>query len=333
VAFDLSPPRPLTSSLYMCGAKFDTAPLRNMLGRTDTYGFLIITGKDSMLATLSGNTKNILYSFDVNLPKKHGRGGQSKQRFERLAEEARHRYLAKLAEFATQYFITNEVPNIKGLILAGSANLKQRLLNSKLLDERLLRIVLKMVDISNGGENGLMQAISAVSGDLGNVRIVQERKIIERFQTEIAKSGTSGGGLYAFGVRDTMHAVLNGAAEIVIASDDLATPLSECSELSASAALSTTNNNTEDCSLLLEWLTLNTRHHGARLEIVSRSTAEGESFAVGFGGLGAVLRYPMDFSVLDANNEAKMTDHDDAATTVSDEEEQRRVESDDELFM
>ena len=55
-------------------------------------------------------------------------------RFARLREEKRHNYLRKVAESATQNFITNDKPNVTGLILAGSANFKIELSQSDLFD-------------------------------------------------------------------------------------------------------------------------------------------------------------------------------------------------------
>jgi peptide subunit release factor 1 (eRF1) len=37
----------------------------------------------------------------VELPKKHGRGGQSANRFARLREEKRHTYVGRVSELAT----------------------------------------------------------------------------------------------------------------------------------------------------------------------------------------------------------------------------------------
>lgn len=52
---------------------------------------------------------NTCYSrVTVDLPKKHGRGGQSALRFARLRLEKRHNYLRKVAELAVQFFITND---------------------------------------------------------------------------------------------------------------------------------------------------------------------------------------------------------------------------------
>ena len=75
-----------------------------------------------------------MHKFTVDLPKKHGRGGQSALRFARLRMEKRHNYVRKVAEVATQLFITNDKPNIAGLILAGSADFKTELSQSDMFD-------------------------------------------------------------------------------------------------------------------------------------------------------------------------------------------------------
>jgi len=57
----------------------------------------------------------------VDLPKKHGRGGQSALRFARLRLEKRQNYVRKIAELTIQHFITHDRPNVNGLIMAGPA--------------------------------------------------------------------------------------------------------------------------------------------------------------------------------------------------------------------
>lgn len=75
-----------------------------------------------------------MHKFTVDLPKKHGRGGQSALRFARLRMEKRHNYVRKVAEVAISYFITNDKPNCAGLILAGSADFKTELSQSDMFD-------------------------------------------------------------------------------------------------------------------------------------------------------------------------------------------------------
>ena len=63
-----------------------------------------------------------------------GRGGQSALRFARLRMEKRHNYVRKVAEVAVQLFITNDKPNVAGLVLAGSADFKTELSQSDMFD-------------------------------------------------------------------------------------------------------------------------------------------------------------------------------------------------------
>lgn len=69
---------------------------------TTRYGFIVMDGNGTLFGTLSGNTREILHKFTVDLPKKHGRGGQSALRFARLRVEKRHNYVRKVAELAVQ---------------------------------------------------------------------------------------------------------------------------------------------------------------------------------------------------------------------------------------
>merc|ERR1711981_431471 len=97
------------------------------------FGFIVMDGNGALFGTLQGNTRDVLHKFTVDLPKKHGRGGQSALRFARLRMEKRHNYVRKVAETAVQLFIANDKPNISGLILAGES-----LANVKFIQEKKL---------------------------------------------------------------------------------------------------------------------------------------------------------------------------------------------------
>ena len=51
---------------------------------------------------------------------------------------------------AVQFFITNDRPNVSGLVLAGSADFKTDLGQSDMFDPRLQAVVLGSVDVSYG---------------------------------------------------------------------------------------------------------------------------------------------------------------------------------------
>lgn len=160
----------------------------------------MVDGNGALFATLQGNTREILHKFSVELPKKHGRGGQSSVRFARLRLEKRHNYLRKVCEVATQVFIVNNMSSVAGLVLAGSADFKHELNTSQMFDPRLNEKVIKLVDVSYGGENGLNQAIELSQECLQNVKFVQEKNLISKFFQEIAMDS----GKFCSGVAETM---------------------------------------------------------------------------------------------------------------------------------
>jgi peptide chain release factor subunit 1 len=145
------------SSLYLCDNKFHTEALSELLESDSRFGFIVMDGNGTLFGTLAGNTREVIHKFTVDLPKKHGRGGQSALRFSRLRDEKRHNYVRKVAELAVQHFITNDKVNVTGLVLAGSADFKTELSQSDMFDPRLAAKVIKVVDVSYGGENGFNQ--------------------------------------------------------------------------------------------------------------------------------------------------------------------------------
>jgi peptide chain release factor subunit 1 len=170
-----------------------------------------------LFGTLAGNAKEMIQKFTVDLPKKHGRGGQSALRFSRLRDEKRHNYVRKVGELAVQHFITNDKVNVAGLVLAGSADFKTELSQSDLLDPRLQAKIVKIVDVSYGMEVGWQQAIDLSSEALSNVKFVQEKKLIQKYFDEIAQDT----GKYIYGVDDTLKTLELGAVETLIIWENL----------------------------------------------------------------------------------------------------------------
>jgi len=209
INIDFEPFKPINTSLYLCDNKFHTEALSELLESDSKFGFIVMDGGGALFGTLSGNTRETIHKFSVALPKKHGRGGQSALRFSRLREEKRHNYVRKVAELAVQNFITADKVNVSGLILAGSADFKSELAQSELFDQRLQAKIIKMVDISHGGDLGFNEAIELASETLSNVKFVQEKKLIGRYFEEISRDS----GMVCYGVEDTLKALELGACE------------------------------------------------------------------------------------------------------------------------
>lgn len=324
VTFDFEPFRPINASLYLCDNKFHTEALNELLESDDKFGFIIMDGNGTLFGTLSGNSREVLYKFSVDLPKKHGRGGQSAVRFARLRVEKRHNYLRKVAELATQFFITpaTNQPNVVGLILAGSADFKTELGKSEMFDQRLQSKVIKSVDVSYGGESGFNQAIEMSVEVLSEVKFVQEKKLLGKYFEEIGQDT----GKYVLGVQDTMTALEMGAVDTLIVWENLdarryelknsATGETVIKYLSSDQEMDQGNFVDEatsgeldvvDRMLLLEWFAENYQQYGCRLEFVTNRSQEGSQFCRGFGGIGGILRYPADVTAYDDDD---MSDED-----------------------
>ena len=286
--------------------------MSELLESDQKFGFIIMDGNGALFGTLSGNTREVVQKFSVDLPKKHGRGGQSALRFARLREEKRHNYVRKVAELAVQNYITADKVNVAGIILAGSADFKNDLNQSDMFDGRLQSKVIKVVDVSYGGENGFNQAIELAAETLSNVKFIQEKKLINAYFDEISQDT----GKVCYGVDDTLKALELGACETLIVFENLeitrwtlkdsdgAEVVLHMSKLQEQdRSLFMDKNTAQEMDVVeqqpfLEWLAEKYRDFGASLDFVSDRSSEGNQFVKGFGGIGAILRYKVNFEQL-----------------------------------
>jgi len=327
VNIDFEPFKPINTSLYLCDNKFHTEALNELLESDDKFGFVVMDGSGALYGTLSGNAREVLHKFSVDLPKKHGRGGQSALRFARLRMEKRHNYLRKAAEVCGQMFLSNDKVNVSGLILAGLADFKNELSTTDMLDARLQSKIIKIVDVSYGGENGFNQAIELCAEALANVKFIQEKKLISKYFEEIAQDT----GKYCYGVGDTLYALEMGACETLVvwenlevnryvikntAGEEKVLHLTKEQETDATHFV---ENGVElevlDKISLLEWFANNYKKFGTTLEFITNKSQEGAQFCKGFGGIGGLLRYRVNFQagdvVEDGGEDSDHSDYDD----------------------
>ncbi|KAK1372568.1 Eukaryotic peptide chain release factor subunit 1-3 [Heracleum sosnowskyi] len=287
IAVEIEPFKPINTSVYLCDNKFHTEVLHELLESDDKFGFIVMDGNGTLFGTLSGNTREVVHKFNVNLPNKQGRGGQSAQRFGRIREEKRQNYVTKTAELARQFFIdpVTSQPNVAGLILAGSADLK---------------------------ENGFNQAIELSSEFLSGIKLVEEKRLLCKYFEEIRQDS----GKYVCGVDDTLKALEMGVIDIII--------VWECIEINRYVLRNSTTSEivikymnkdleadqsnfcetndeleVEEKMSLLEWFADEYKRFGCVLEFVTNKSEEGSRFCKGFGGIGGILRYQVDIRSFD----------------------------------
>lgn len=325
VTFDFEPFKPINTSLYLCDNKFHTEPLSELLESDEKFGFIVMDGNGTLFGTLAGNTRTILHKLTVDLPKKHGRGGQSAMRFARLRLEKRHNYVRKVAEMSTQFFLTNDRPNVSGLILAGSADFKSELSQSDILDHRLQPLIIKLVDVAYGGENGFNQAIELSAEVLSNVKFIREKNLINKYFEEISLDS----GKYVFGVEETLRAMESGAVETLIIYENLdilrlvlrhpqsgdekvihLRPEQESDPQFFQEEDTGVQYEIAEREQLVEWIAENYNNFGCTLEFVSDKSQEGAQFLRGFGGIGGLLRYSLALEIFDYENYGDDDDED-----------------------
>nr|UXY88327.1 eukaryotic release factor 1 [Cryptomonas curvata] len=312
VTFDIEPIKAINTSLYLCDNKFHTDILYSLLENEEKIGFIIIDGKGVLFGTLRGTRKEILYKLAVDLPKKHGRGGQSALRFARMRMEKRYNFLKKVVELSNQYFINEQGKiNVIGLILAGSADFKNELSGLEIFDLRLQSKIIQVLDIAYGGESGFNQAIDACSGVLANSKFIKEKKIVTSFFEEIAKNS----GKYVFGFDDTLKNLEAGIIDKLLCWENLKkvrvvfyntkTKIKNTEFLDEKELSSITNgknfkikNELEiiEKELFLDWVVNNRKSFGLNVCLISDCTPEGDQFIKGFGGIGGILRYEINDS-------------------------------------
>jgi len=316
----LEPLKPIRRSLYLCDKRFHAEVLREQLDDGEVFGFIIIDGHGVLFGRVQGSSRHVLHKFSVELPKKHSRGGQSALRFARLRLEKRLNYIRKVAELSASWFLKNNLPLVRGLVVGGCALLKHDLVTDKMFPPPLRNLIVSEVDLSYGGQRGFHDAIILAADALAGVRLVQERELLRQFYQEIAMES----GMVCYSASDTMAALELGAVRTLIVWDEL--PLLRVRKLDPTTRTESVaicnpdqvhckassqdveNQSVEEArdkssgsqprlevvevTPLCEYLAEHFRKWGVSgLEFVSSATPEGSQFCRGFGGIGGVLSW------------------------------------------
>ena len=75
-----------------------------------------------------------------------------------------------------------------------------------------------------------------------------------------------------------------------------------------------------DKETLVEWMANNYRQYGCNLEFVTDRSGEGVQFVKGFGGIGGILRWKVDFVEMAQFEEAALLDEEDDSDDDDDDE-------------
>jgi len=255
-------------------------------------------GHSTSFHLLVGNVKETLFKLEVALPKKHGRGGQSQNRFARIREEKRGWYVSKVHEFFTQYFMEEGLLKVNSLIFAGCAGFKHDL--AKKLDPKVSERILAFVDTQYGGENGFREAIELSVNVLKNTKFIEEQRIVQSFFDLIVLDGA-----YCFTSASSITLLEQGVVEKLIVWEELADIRYDLVSVDDSAVRKVVFKLPEEKPLfpgyeilssepLLDWIFEHYKEFGAQISLISNASSIGNQFINGFGGIGGILRFKAD---------------------------------------
>jgi peptide chain release factor subunit 1 len=305
--YEISPPKPVTAYLYQCDDHFHLEWLKDMLREEKVFGLVSIDASETGLGILSGDRLEIPDLITSGVSGKTRKGGQSARRYERLRDMELTYYYNRVGEHATRVFIDNE--KVTGVVVGGPGPTKEEFLKGGYLHYELKKKVLAVIDTSYAGREGVRELVEKAADTLQDVRLVEEKKLVQKFLFEVNKQG----GLAAYGLPRVIDALQKANAEVVLVSDDLNTVRIEatckkCGTVKSEVAQGGVKVQkkqemiSEPCKKcggleydvsekdivdVLEELAFQV---GSKVEVISSGTEEGNMFK-SFGGVAAIMRY------------------------------------------
>ena len=314
VTFIVEPPEPLNTYLYRCDSTFLLDPLLAMVHAPELWGLIVIDRAEVTFGFLRGKRVEVLRNKQSQVPSKHGRGGQSAHRFERLIEHAAHDFYVRCGEMATELFLAKN-DQLKGIILGGPGATKEYFYKEGYLHYELQqKVVQPLFDVGYTDEYGLKELVEKATQTLHGLELTEEKRLIQRLLVEIRKAE---GGLAAYGELEVFRALEAGGVatlllseglrrrrvtfrgncghsfERTLAAEGIEGVLAERCPVCGSGTLSVARD--ED---YVEDLFRRASDSGATVRLISTESEEGEMLGKAFGGIAALLRFPIPSAAL-----------------------------------
>lgn len=301
VQFVLEPPEPVPTFIYRCDSKFFTETIEGMLETKETYGLIVIDRSEATIGYLHGKRIESVKNMQSMVPSKHGRGGQSARRFERVIEIAAHEYYKKVAGVANESFLSRK--DLVGILVGGPGPTKEFFVKSEYLHYELQKKIIDTFDIGYTDEYGLKELVEKARESLIDIDLMREKDLMQKLFEEIRKPD---GGLSIYGEDQVKNALMIGAVDTLILSEDLRrvklklTCPSCGAKKEALAKDSTEDVKCDKCSAIMKVDEVDdlvgelhkiAGQNNTKVEFVSGESEEGGLLLKAFGGIAGILRF------------------------------------------
>ena len=295
--FTIVPSEPIGVQLYRCDSRFFLEPLENIVLVKDSYGLIVLDGREATIAMLKGTNVQILKKLNSMAHAKIRKGGQSARRFERLIEESIEKYYKRVGEAMDRYFVAGT----KGVIIGGPGPTKDNFVKMSPFNYQIK--VLGVVDTGYVDEYGVRE-LMAKSGDiLAEQESIKEKKLVDRFIKDVVANG-----LAAYGEPEVRAALETRKAESLLVSEELAYrrvtfKCGNCGLESRATVREVDAGEEKKCGActgtmrvsgqkpLIDDLIDIAAENSIPVHVISTNTVDGNQFFQSFYGIGAFLRY------------------------------------------
>ena len=199
------------------------------------------------------------------------------------------------------------VKSLKGIIVGGPGATKDFFIEKDYIHHELKKIVIDTFETGYTDEYGLSEVVEKASTSLSKLAIMKEKKLIQKFMTEIKKDR---GGLSVYGEEPIRHALQLGAVDTILISEDLRQVrrkynCTKCGNIEEKSYKVQPGVNDEEklcdkCSStmdkeseidIVDDLSQMADETGTKIELISGDSSEGEMLLKAFGGMAGILRF------------------------------------------
>lgn len=305
------PPQPLISFRYRCDSRFELTQLEDMLIDKKSYALFVIDRSEAAYGIATGKRIHVQEHLVSNIMGKHRQGGQSAQRFERLIEEAAHNFFKRATEHASSYWLPN-LENIQAVIIGGPGGTKDFVVKNEYFHHEIAKKIAKTTfDVGYSNESGVRELVDNAGQLMGEIELDAERQVMNQFLTELIRTHPKA----TYGEAMIKDALAKGAVDTLLVSeglrgnivsleckkcqhgsnDEWEERLTRQQEFPDCPKCDASNDSVKERSTtsIIDALAVLAEESNTEVIYISVDTEEGSQLIQGFGGLAAILRYPL----------------------------------------
>lgn len=305
------PPQALISFRYRCDSRFELTQLEEMLIDKKSYALFVIDRSEAAYGIATGKRIHVQEHLVSNIMGKHRQGGQSAQRFERLIEEAAHNFFKRATEHACSYWLPN-LENIQAVVIGGPGATKDYVVKNEYFHHEIAKKIAKTTfDVGYSNESGVRELVENAGQLMDQIELDAERQIMNRFLEELIRTHPKA----TYGNAMINQALAQGAVDTLLISEGLRgnmvtlackkcghgddesweVRLSNQDEIPNCPACDAGGEAIKELSShsIIDSLSKMAQESNSEVVYISVDTEEGSQLMLGFGGLAAILRYPM----------------------------------------